>query len=80
MLQCEKLSENELTENLPQYADIFGDNVEKLAKIGRIIKAKHETFKKVLTQNEANAPSLSAAVSSSVSNNCDTYDCIGIKY
>ena len=68
-----------MTENLPHYADIFGDNVEKLAKIGRMIKAKHENFKKVLTQNEANAPSLSAAVSSTVSNNCDTYDCIGIQ-
>ena len=79
LLQCEKLDDNELTENLPQYVDIFSDNVMKLAKIGRVIKAKHEKFKKLLTQNEANAPLLSAAVSSAVSNNCDTYDCIGIQ-
>ena len=64
---------------LPGEPAKFSDNVMKLAKIGRIIKAKHEKFKKLLTQNEANAPLLSAAVSSAVSNNCDTYDCIGIQ-
>ena len=76
LIQCEKLSENEMTENLPNYDDIFSDNVYQLAKIGRLLKTKHEKLKQVIKQNQANAPSLSAAVST-VSNNCNN-DCIGI--
>ena len=76
LIQCEKLSENEMIVNLPNYDDIFSDNVYQLAKIGRLIKSKHEKLKQVIKQNQANAPSLSAAVST-VSNNCNN-DCIGI--
>ena len=35
---------------------------------------KHEKLKQVIKQNQANAPSMSAAVSSAVS---ITFDCIG---
>ena len=77
LIQCEKLTENEVTETLPQYADIFGDSVEKIAKIGRLLKEKHEKLKQLIKQNQANAPSMSAAVSSAVSDNCITFDCIG---
>ena len=76
LIQWDKLSENEVTENLPKYNDIYSDNVCQLAKIGRLLKAKHEKLKQVIKQNQANAPSLSAAVST-VSNNCNN-DCIGI--
>ena len=38
---------------------------------------KHEKLKQVIKQNQANAPSMSAAVSSAVSDNCVTFDCIG---
>ena len=79
LTQCEKLSENEITEKLPQYTDIFSDSVEKIAKLGRLLKEKHEKLKLVIKQDQANAPSMSAAVSSAISNNCDTYDCIGIQ-
>ena len=79
LIQCEKLSENEITEKLPQYNDIFSDSVEKIAKLGRLLKEKHEKLKLVIEQDQANAPSMSAAVSSAISNNCDTYDCIGIQ-
>ena len=71
------LSENEVTENLPKYDDIFSEDVNQLARIGRLLKAKHEKLKQVLKQNQANAPSLSAAASNTVINNCNT-DCIGI--
>ena len=76
LIHCENLSENEVTENLPNYDDIFSNNVYQLAKIGRLIKAKHEKLKQVIKLNQANAPSMSAAVSSTVSNNCNN-DCIG---
>ena len=79
LIQCEKLSENEITKKLPQYTDIFSDSVEKIAKLGRLLKEKHEKLKLVIKQDQANAPSMSAAVSSAISNNCDTYDCIGIQ-
>merc|ERR1712155_340662 len=48
LIQCEKLTENEVTETLPQYADIFGDSVEKIAKIGRLLKEKHEKLKQLI--------------------------------
>ena len=79
LIQCEKLSDNEITKKLPQYTDIFSDSVEKIAKLGRLLKQKHEKLKLVIKQDQANAPSMSAAVSSAISNNCDTYDCIGIQ-
>ena len=37
LIHCENLSENEVTENLPNYDDIFSDNVCQLAKIGRLL-------------------------------------------
>ena len=48
-------------------------------KLWRLLKEKHEKLKLVIKQDQANAPSMSAAVSSAISNNCDTYDCIGIQ-
>ena len=45
LIQWDKLSENEVTENLPKYNDIYSDNVCQLAKIGRLLKAKHEKLK-----------------------------------
>ena len=78
LIQCEMLSENEVTENLPKYDDIFSEDVNQLAKIGRLLKAKHEKLKQFIKQNQANAPSMSAAVSSTVRDNCNN-DCIGIK-
>ena len=47
------------------------------AKIGRLLKSKHDKLKQVIKQNQANAPSLSAAASNTVINNCNI-DCIGI--
>ena len=41
LIQCEILSENEITENIPQYTDIFSDSVKKLAKLGRLLKVKN---------------------------------------
>ena len=67
-----------MTENLPKYNDIYSDNVCQLAKIGRLLKAKHEKLKQIIKQNQANAPSLSAAVSSTVNDNNCINDCIGI--
>ena len=78
LIQCEKLSGNDVTENLPNYDDIFSDNVNQLAKIGRLLKTKHEKLKQAIKHNQANAPSLSAAVSSTVNNYNCINDCIGI--
>ena len=50
----------------------------QLAKMGRLLKAKHEKLKQVIKHNQANAPSLSAAVSSTDNNNNCINDCIGI--
>ena len=46
--------------------------------MGRLLKAKHEKLKHVIKHNQANAPSLSAAVSSTVNNYNCINDCIGI--
>ena len=61
LIKCEKLSVNELTRCIPEYNDLFSENVDKVAQIGRLLKEKFEMLKKIIKQNQAKAPSLSAA-------------------
>ena len=75
LLLCDQLSDNELTSSLPEYNDIFGDNPQEIAKIGRQLKSKHDKLKKK-NNNKTDAPVESAAASA-VSNNCN--GCIGNK-
>ena len=73
LLQCNRLADNDLTSSLPEYQDLFCDDLQKIAKIGRLLKSKHENFKKIIN-NKPGAPAVSAAASA-VSNNCS--GCIG---
>ena len=75
LLQCNRLSDNDLTSSLPEYPDLFCDDVQKIANIGRLLKTKHEKFKKIIN-NKPDAPAVSAAASTViVNNNCNS--CIG---
>ena len=74
LIQCSRLSNNDLTCSLPQYQNLFCDDVQKIAKIGRLLlKSKHKNFKKII-HNKPDAPAVSTAASA-VSNNCN--GCIG---
>merc|ERR1719418_367579 len=62
LLLCDQLADNEITSILPDYNDIFGDNPQEIAKIGRQLKTKHEKLKKIVN-NKPDAPAASAAAS-----------------
>merc|ERR1712079_188179 len=71
LLQCNRLSDNDLTSSLPQYQDLFCDDVQKIANMGRLLKTKHEKFKKIINNNP-DAPAVSAAASTVIVNdNCN---------
>ena len=61
LMQCEKLSSSEITNDLPQYDDIFCDNTPKVAKIGRILRTKFNSLKKII--NQPDAPSTVSIIS-----------------
>ena len=61
LMQCEKLSSSEISNDLPQYDDIFCDNTPKVAKIGRILRTKLKSFKKII--NQPDAPSTVSIIS-----------------
>ena len=75
LLLCDKLSDNEVTNSLPEYKDIFCNDPQKVAKIGRQLKNKYEKLKKVIN-NKPDAPVESAAASTVIlSSNCNS--CFG---
>ena len=62
------------------YNDIFGDNPQEIAKIGRQLKTKHEKLKKIVN-NKPDAPAASAAASTIISDDnsqCSADDCVSI--
>ena len=75
LLLCDQLSEKELTSSLPDYNNIFCDNPQEIARIGRQLKTKFDKLKKIINK-KPDAPVESAAASA-VSDNCN--GCIGNK-
>ena len=47
LLQCDQLSDKELADSLPEYNNIFSDNPQQVAKIGRQLKTKFDKLKKL---------------------------------
>ena len=75
LLLCDQLADNEISSTLPDYNDIFSDNPQEIAKIGRQLKTKHDKLKKIVN-NKPDAPAASAAASTVISNdNCN--GCLG---
>ena len=67
--------DNEITSGLPDYNDIFGDNPQEIAKIGRQLKTKHDKLKKIVNDTPDD-PAASAAASTVISDdNCNS--CFG---
>ena len=63
------------------YNDIFGDNPQEIAKIGRQLKTKHDKLKKIVN-NKPDAPAASAAAISTIisddNSQCSADDCVSI--
>ena len=75
LLLCDQLSDNEVADSLPDYENIFSDDPQKVAKIGRQLKTKYGKLKKVIN-NKPDAPVESAAASTVIlSNDCNS--CFG---